>query len=93
MFPHFAYRILPGPETDRAVNQEGPVNPRTRAPGEIVGPWSHVAAKMEARNPPAPPHRDRLQFARYCQSLMDSREFKNRATFARFLGISRARVK
>jgi hypothetical protein len=41
---------------------------------------------------PGKPTRDRLQLARYYQSLLDTGKFESRAALARFLGVSRARV-
>jgi hypothetical protein len=42
--------------------------------------------------PPPKESRDPLKLARYYQSLLESGKFKNRASLAHYLGVSRARV-
>lgn len=55
-------------------------------------PWNAISAIPKAKCEPTKPRRDRLQLARYYQSLLDSGEVETRAELARFVGVSRARV-
>jgi hypothetical protein len=57
---------------------------------EVI-PWNG-SSEPETAVPPVPKEpRDPLKLACYYQSLLDSGQFENRA-FARYLGVSRARV-
>ena len=58
---------------------------------EII-PWNGSSGpEPQAPFPPSEP-RDPLELALYYQSLLDSGQFENRASLARYLGVSRARV-
>ncbi len=54
--------------------------------------WNAPPAIKEELNDPGEPDRDPLRLARYYQSLLDTGKFESRASLARHLGISRARV-
>ena len=58
----------------------------------LLYPWNPIPARLEPKKRSAPTPRDRLDLARYYQSLLDSGKFESRAALARFLGVSRARV-
>jgi len=60
--------------------------------GYVLNPWNPIPARLEPKKRSAPPPRDRLQLARYYQSLLESGKIKSRAELARILGVSRARV-
>lgn len=55
-------------------------------------PWNGSIDPGPEPKPEPKERRDPLKLARYYQSLLDSGKFENRATLARCLGVSRARV-
>jgi hypothetical protein len=58
---------------------------------EVI-PWNGSSEpEIQSRATPKEP-RDPLKLARYYRSLLDSRQFENRAALARYLGVIRARV-
>jgi hypothetical protein len=54
--------------------------------------WNTPPTCKKERNDPGKAGHDPLRLARYYQSLLDTGKFENRASLARFLGVSRARV-
>ena len=63
-----------------------------RAPIITFYAWNAPAANHANQNGTKKSAPDPLRLARYYQSLLDSGKFENRASLARHLGVSRARV-
>ena len=68
------------------------VNRLRQAPSIEFDPWNAPIASKQRQRKARKPRRDPLRLARYYQSTLESGKFESRASLARFLGVSRARV-
>ena len=68
------------------------VNRLRQSPTVEFYPWNSPIVSQQRQNKAGKPARDPLRLARYYQSLLESGKFESRASLARFLGVSRARV-
>lgn len=69
------------------------INRLRRAAVIALIPWNTPSGPEPKVTSAPKPRRDPLHLARYYQTLLDSGKFENRAALARYLGVSRARVK